>query len=99
MEKPTKRVCWDAIVGIALVSLLGWGVWTTTKIYDLTQCDAVAASDAKGTTEAVKEVKTSIQAIDKKIEEQNKTMKEDQKEMYKILLDIQKQIKDNNKKK
>ncbi len=92
-----KRLHWDVLIGIVLSALLAWGIWTTKEIFELTRCDAVAASDAKGTTEAVKDIKTSIQSIDKKIEEQSKIVKEDQKEMFKILLDIQRQIKNSNK--
>ena len=92
----------SGFIGSLFLLIIGWqvlwGTWVTNQIFNLKQGEALAANDTKVVVKSVEEVKESVQSIDKKIEDQNKTMKEDQKEVFKLLLDIQRQIKDNNKK-
>lgn len=85
-----KRTLWDAIIGVAIASLLGWGIWVTDRMYCAREANAISNSDIIIIKETIKEIKADL-------EKQKNSRDEEQKKIIELLSDIKKDTKGNNK--
>lgn len=79
----------SSIIIFLLTSLVGWGIWTTNNIFK----NKAIAEEVEKQVPKIEDILKDIQKEQRNIK---KEQKEDLKDILKILIDIQKQINNDN---
>lgn len=101
MECNRRRNLWKTLINNKiLASIVGffllWGIWVTTQTFAKDTKQMAASEKLNNLCEQIDEVKGSVKEVQRELKEKAIHDMDKQAEMYRLLLDIQKQIKRNN---
>jgi len=80
-----------SIIGILVISLLGWGTWVTVDLFAQEKMIAVLEKDRQSLREDMGEIKGEIREVKKDLSKATEKINDNQAEMLIILLDIKKE--------
>jgi len=87
----------NKIIGGIIIALVGlvfsWGIWSTTSHFNSSAELKLFCEKEKQIGEKVDDLKKDVKDVKEESKEQNKQINKNQEEMLKLLIDIQKQIK------
>ncbi len=85
------KIILTALIGIVLSGELGWRVWVTNEIFSAKTAEATKIAADKRTAEDVKEIKKEVKDLREDLKMHNKANEDRQENIYKLLLDLQRQ--------
>ena len=80
-----------SVIGILVISLLGWGTWVTVDLFAQEMLIAVLEKDRQSLREDMGEIKGEIREVKKDLSKATEKINDNQAEMLIILLDIKKE--------
>jgi hypothetical protein len=91
MKKWEKYIFWS--VTTLVLALFGWGLWVTNCIYGADKSQGVSQEVVRSIQKDTVEMKKEVETIKSDVKEQTKTMEDRHREVLKLLLEINKNVK------